>query len=223
MDSGERPREKMMERGAAALSNAELIAILLRTGTKNKNVIETAMGILQAADWKLGNIALSSIESLTSIEGVGPSKAITIAAAFELARRLSSEPVIEKKTPITSPLHAVRIMGKTISHIDHEECWVLFLNRANYLISKEKVSSGGLSSTILDIKTITRKALEKRASSIILMHNHPSGNPTPGREDIKQTELLNKALKTCDISLIDHIVIGEDSFYSFADERTLHL
>ena len=112
-------------------------------------------------------------------------------------------------------------MQPIIRHLDHEECWVLFLNRANRLISKEMVSSGGLDSTIIDNKVIIRKAMEKKASAIILVHNHPSGNALPSRADINQTQMLNKALKTCDLSLLDHVIVTRDSYYSFADEELI--
>lgn len=110
-----------------------------------------------------------------------------------------------------------------LRNLDHEECWVLFLNRANYMISKERISSGGLDSTTLDSRTITRKALEKMASGLIIVHNHPSGSPIPGNADIQATRQLDMALKTCGISLIDHVVIAEDSYYSFADEETVSI
>ena len=148
-----------------------------------------------------------------------PSKAVTLAAAFELGRRCASESIIDTRTAITSPKTVFRMMLPQLRGLDHEECWVLFLNRANHLIGKEKMTSGGLESTLIDTKMIIRKALEKKASSVILSHNHPSGNPMPGTADITQTRQLKKGLDTCDISLIDHVVIAEGSFYSFADEE----
>ena len=218
LSSDERPREKMLERGASALSNSELIAILLRTGTETTNVLEVARELLKACDGKLNNIMCMSCESLCRIKGIGPSKAVTIAAAFELGRRAALEPIIDCKTSLSSPRSVYRIMLPAMRGLDLEECWCIFLNRANYLIGKECLSTGGSDSTVFDIKSIIRKALERRACGIIIVHNHPSGNPMPGESDIRETRRLKKGLDTCGIALIDHIIIAEDSFYSFADE-----
>ncbi|MBQ2874052.1 MAG: hypothetical protein IJE85_02025, partial [Bacteroidales bacterium] len=143
----ERPREKMMDKGASALSNTELLAILLRTGTEKMNVIDLAREVLKSAGGKLNGIAGMSAEVLCRIEGIGPSKAVTLAAAFELGRRCASETITDIRTAITSPKTVFRIMLPLLRGLDHEECWILFLNRSNFLISKEKLSSGGLDST----------------------------------------------------------------------------
>lgn len=216
--SDERPREKMLEKGAPALSNAELLAILIRTGTGSMNVLDVARELLKMAGGKLNNITSMSCDCLCRIKGIGPDKAATVAAAFELGRRVAMEPIIENKTSISNPKTVFRIMLPVMKGIDHEECWCLFLNRANYIIAKECMSKGGLDSTIFDIKCIIRKAMERKACGIIIVHNHPSGNPVPGENDIRETRNLKKALDTCGIALIDHIIIAEDSFYSFADE-----
>lgn len=217
----ERPREKMMAKGADSLSNAELIAILLRTGTGRMNVIDVAREALKSAGNKLGGIASMPMEKLCEINGIGPSKAVTLAAAFEIGRRYAGESIIDSRTAISSPKTVFRMMLPLLRGLDHEECWILFLNRANFLISKEKVSSGGLDSTTLDCRTIVRKALERKSCGVILVHNHPSGSAMPGKADIDSTKQLDRALKTCEISLIDHIVIAEDSYYSFADEEMI--
>ncbi len=215
----ERPREKMMDKGASALSNTELLAILLRTGTEKMNVIDLAREVLKSADGKLNGIAGMSAEVLCRIEGIGPSKAVTLAAAFELGRRCASETITDIRTAITSPKTVFRIMLPLLRGLDHEECWILFLNRSNFLISKEKLSSGGLDSTTLDCRHILKKALEKQASGIIVVHNHPSGSALPGTADIQSTKMLDRALKACDLSLLDHVVIAESNYYSFADEE----
>lgn len=215
----ERPREKMMEKGAYALSNAELLAILLRTGTGKMNVIDVARELLKCAGGRLNGIAGMPMEKLCEISGIGPSKAVTLAAAFELGRRCAQEPIVESRTTISSPKDVFRTMLPILRGLDHEECWILYLNRANFVTAKEKVSSGGIDSTTLDCRTIVRKALEKKASGIIMTHNHPSGSAQPGTADINATRQLDMALKTCGISLIDHVVIAEDSYYSFADEE----
>lgn len=214
----ERPREKLIYKGAEALSNAELLAILLRTGSGGKNAVDTGRDLLIMAEEKLNNVASMPIEKLCSVKGIGSDKAVTITAAFELGRRCAGENIIDSHTPISSPKTVYRLMLPTLRHLCHEECWALFLNRANYLISKDRITSGGIDSTIIDNKTIIRKAIEKKASGIIIVHNHPSGSALPGQADINATRLLERALKTCDISLLDHVIIAEDSYYSFADE-----
>lgn len=215
----ELPREKMLSKGADALSNAELLAILLRTGRNGKNVIDVARELLQSRDESIGAISRMSTESLCRISGIGTSKAIAISAAFEIGKRAAIENASATTEQISSPHRAFQIMYPTMMNLDHEECWVLFLNKVNSLISKEKMTTGGVDSTVIDNRIIIRKALEKKASAIILIHNHPSGSALPSRSDIAQTSSLHKALKTCDLSLIDHIIIGKDEYYSFADEQ----
>lgn len=219
----ERPREKMQEKGAGSLSNAELLAIMLRTGTGKMNVIDVARELLKAADGKLNGIASMPIGRLCEISGIGPNKAVTVAAAFELGRRCSGEAIIDTKTPISSPRTVYSLMIPHMKGLDHEECWILFLNKANYLIAKECISSGGMDSTPLDSRIIIRRAIERKACGIIVVHNHPSGNAMPGQADIQATRQLDRALKTCDISLLDHVVIAEKSYYSFADEEAVML
>ncbi len=215
----ERPREKMIGKGAAALSNAELLAILLRTGTEKMNVIDVAREVLKSGDGKLNEIATMSVDMLCRADGIGPSKAVTVAAAFELGRRCAAETAIDTRTAISSPKTVFRMMLPLLRGLDHEECWILFLNRANFLISKERLSSGGLDSTTLDCRQILKKALEKKACGLIVVHNHPSGSALPGTADIQSTRQLERALKACEISLLDHVVIAQDSYYSFADEE----
>ena len=214
----EMPREKMLDKGADALSNVELLAILLRTGRGGQNVIDMARELFKSSDCALSTLAEMSIEQLCTINGIGPSKAVAIAAAFELGRRAALKSALDSAGALTSPHKVFNIMHPIIRNLDHEECWVLFLNKANRLIAKERISSGGMDSTVIDNRMIIRKAMDKKATSVILVHNHPSGNAWPSAADIQQTEALNKALKTCDISLIDHVIIARDSFYSFSDE-----
>ncbi len=215
----ERPREKMMAKGVDVLSNTELLAILLRTGTGRMNVIDVARELLKNADGKLNGVASMSVEKLCEIDGIGPSKAVTLAAGFELGRRCAGESIINTRTSISSAKTVFRIMLPVLKGLDHEECWVLFLNRANYLIGKEKISSGGLDSTALDCRIIVRKAIEKKATGIIAVHNHPSGSAIPGNADIQATRQLEQALRICEISLLDHVIIAENSYYSFSDEE----
>ncbi len=215
----ERPREKMLAKGAEVLSGTELLAILLRTGTGKRNVIDVARELLMSAEGKLNGIAGMSLEKLCEIKGIGKTKAVTLAAAFELGRRASGEQIIDTRISINSSKTVFRMMLPILRGLDHEECWVLYLNRANYLISKERVSSGGLDSTTLDSRTIVRKALEKKASGIIVVHNHPSGSALPGNADIQATRQLDSVLRTCELALLDHVIIAESSYYSFSDEE----
>ena len=215
----DRPREKMVEKGSAALSNADLLAIMIRTGTGRMNAVDVARALLAEAEGRLNSIADMSMERLCSVSGIGPSKAVTIAAAFELGRRCAMELSVPEKVAVTSPKIVFRMMLPLLRGLDHEECWAIYLNRANFVLGKERMSVGGLESTVMDVKAILRRALERKASGVILVHNHPSGNAMPGYADIKQTGALKKALQTCEIQLIDHVVIAEDSWYSFADER----
>ncbi len=212
----------MLEKGAAALSDAELIAILLRTGTGKKNVVDVSRELLRSGDGRLNGVASMPLEKLCSISGIGPSKAVTVAAAFELGRRSAAEPFVHDRKPVSSPHTVFRLMTPVLRGLDHEECWALFLNRANYLLGKEMMSSGGLESTVIDVKSVLRRAIDRKASGVILVHNHPSGSALPGQADMTQTDILRKALRSCDIQLIDHVVVAEDSWYSFADETLVN-
>lgn len=212
----------MLQKGASSLSNTELIAILLRTGTGGRNVVDLARELLKSADGKLNGIMTMPIESICRIGGIGPSKAVTVAAAFELGRRCAIEPVVDRKVSVTGPEDVYRIMHPILRGLEHEECWGIYLNRANYVIGKECFSSGGLDSTVMDVKVIARKTLEKRAVSLILVHNHPSSSALPGAADINATRSLKQALETCGLALTDHVILAEDSYYSFADEQTVN-
>ena len=215
----DRPREKMMRSGAVSLSNAELLAILLRTGTGKMNVLEVAREILREADGRLSEVAGMSVERLCHMDGIGPGKAVSVAAAFELGKRVAAEDGVEKMPQMDSPRRVYMNMLPQLRDIRHEECWVLFLNHANRLIGKEMVSKGGMDSTAVDKRVILRRVLERKASGIILVHNHPSGSPYPSVEDIRQTKELGKALASCDLHLVDHVIIAGRTYYSFSDER----
>lgn len=215
----ERPREKMRLRGAKALSNADLLAILLGSGTGGLSVIDVAQELMVSAGGRLSLLGAMPLEQLVSHKGVGEARAVTIAAALELGRRSFEELAVVDKRAITSPEMVYRMMLPLLKNLDHEECWVLYLNRVNYLIGKEMITSGSLESTLIDTGRILRRAIEKQCSHVILVHNHPSGSPRPGQADIYQTEVLRKALAAVEIHLADHVVVAEDSFYSFCEER----
>lgn len=219
-EASDRPREKFLLLGAESLSNAEIIAILLRSGTKEMNAIELGRKILSSAGNKLSSLRRFNIDDYKKIKGIGEGKALSIMAAFELIKRAEIE-TQNVKHKIYSSKSAASIISPILKDKEHEECWVLYLNRANILISKEKLSSGGVSSTVMDIKMIIKSAINKLASSIILVHNHPSGNNTPGEQDKMQTSRLKLAAQTCDIELLDHIIIAGENYFSFLDEGLL--
>lgn len=213
----ERPRERLIAKGSSALGNAELLAILLRTGSGNKNVLEMSHELLAAAG-SLTELSAMSIDKMQAIGGIGKNKAATVTAAFELGRRFAVEGSRSPCRAITNASQIFSIMFPVLKGIDHEECWILYLNRANHILYKEKVSTGGLSSTTIDTNSILRKAIEKKADGIILVHNHPSGNPQPGKADVVETERLKKAAETFSISMLDHVIISDSGYYSFADQ-----
>jgi DNA repair protein RadC len=214
----DRPREKMELKGAESLTNTELIAIIIRSGNKEKTAIDLARELTIHSGGTLKGLSLLSLEQFMEITGIGSTKAISILAALELGKRLCSE-IPEIQPQINSSQSAVKLISPFLKDLQHEECWVMYLNRANKLISKERVSLGGLSATIMDIKIIVKKAVEKLASSIIMIHNHPSGNACPGEQDKKQTRALKEAASYFDISLLDHIIIAGNKYYSFSDEN----
>ena len=215
----ERPREKMFSKGAEALSNAELLAILIGSGTKKDNVLVVANKLLAAGGGRLSGIASMDSHEIMSMDGIGSGRYAAITAAFELGRRCCLEDPGLEKVPICDPAMVYKLMIPRMKGLDHEEFWVIFLTRANYVIQKEMISMGGLSATVVDPRTVVRKALEKRASGIVMVHNHPSGNPMPGKDDLEQTGAMRKAAGTFNISLLDHIIICDDRYFSFSNEK----
>lgn len=214
----ERPREKLMHKGSSSLTNAELLAILLQSGTREMSAVDLAREMIASAEGRLSRLAGLGTSQLTRMDGIGPAKAAIVQAAFELARRLEAE-IPEDEFTLRNPETVARMMTPLLALLPHEECWVIYLNGAGRLIGKEKVSQGGMSATVLDIKIIVKKAVERLASGIILVHNHPSGNPSPGAQDRIQTEALRKAAAVFDIALIDHVIIGKKKYFSFSDEN----
>lgn len=223
MCESERPREKMLSSGASSLSNGELLAIILRTGTTKEGVLDLAQRVLSAAEGRLGKVSLMSVEKLCKIKGIGRGKAVTILAALELGKRCFAELPMYKKMPLISPRMVYDNLIADMKGLMQEECKVLFLNNSHYLLSCQTVSLGGQNSTIIDNRVILRRALDIGASGIILSHNHPSGNPRPSKQDIENTRRLKDALKAFDISLMDHVIVCDDCFYSFADEEITYV
>ncbi len=214
----DRPREKMLRSGAPSLSNSELLAILLRTGTKEHNVLEISSSLLAEAGGSLRGLAGFTPDRLRGICGIGTGKAATLAAALELGKRYVLEVKDSGHTTINSAGKVFDLMIPEALGLKEEHAWVLYLNKSNRLIDKEKISVGGLDSTTVDCKVIVRHALDKHAAAVILIHNHPSGNPRPGPADMVLTGTLRNALSTFSISLTDHVIITDSRFYSFADE-----
>lgn len=210
----------MMQLGAAGLSNGELIAILLRTGCGAKNALDLGREVLSSCGGTLDGLFAASTEKLCSIAGIGPLKASSIVAALELGKRFLEETSNIKREPILSARIVYDIMIPRLKGLLKEECWILLLNTRNYVCGKIRIGEGGLDSTVIDHRRILKEALEKGASSVILVHNHPSGNPTPGESDIRSTDLLKKALNAVGLTLADHVVISDEMFFSFADNRT---
>ena len=213
----ERPREKLADRGAESLSNIELVTILIGSGGIGRSAMEISRDILDLANNNLRELSKISYDKLLSISGIGPVKAITLIAAFEIFKRVLTENSVEL-SQIKSSKYAATIMSPLLKDLNREECWIMYMNKANRLISKERISVGGVSATVVDVKIIIKNALEKLASSIILIHNHPSGNANPGESDRVQTKNLKEAARLFDITLIDHIIIAGDNYYSFADD-----
>lgn len=213
----ERPREKLLAKGAESLSDAELLAVILGSGTKNESAVDLGRNILQINENNLRSLAGTSVKKLMEVKGVGVSKALAISAVMEISRRISVTSAA-LLPGIQSSQNAAKVISPLLRDLPHEECWVLYLNRANKLISKDRLSIGGVTATVVDVKIIIKAALEKLASSIILVHNHPSGNPHPGENDKVQTKILKDAASLFDITLLDHLIIAGDGYFSFADD-----
>lgn len=213
----DRPREKLLLKGKAALSDAELIAILIGSGSASETAVDLSKRILQSLNNQLSELGKLSVKDLTKFKGIGEAKAISIIAALELGRRRKdSEP--DKRVRITDSRSAFDVIYPHLGDLNHEEFWVLFLNRANEVIGKENVSKGGVSGTIVDPKVVFKHAVQFPASAIILAHNHPSGQLKPSQADHQLTKKLKDAGQALDIPVLDHLIIGERNYFSFVDE-----
>ena len=217
----ERPREKVMANGVQYLSDTELLAILLGSGMKNMTAVELARLVLKRAGNNLHELGRQTLGDLLKFKGVGPAKAISVLAALELGRRRAGMHHTEK-IPVKSSETVYNLFHPLLGDLDHEEFWLLMLNRANRILGRFKVSQGGLSGTVIDTRIILKKALDNLASSIIVCHNHPSGNNKPSDADVKITEKLKKAAEMLEIKLLDHVIIADKSYFSFADEGLLN-
>ncbi len=216
----DRPREKMVYRGLSSLSDAELIAILIGSGNQDETAVELSRRIMERVKNNLNELGRLNIEDLKKFKGIGEAKAITIIAAMELGRRRNHSDVLEMDK-ITGSKDVARFFRPIIGDLPHEEFWALFLNRQNRIIDKQRLSQGGLTGTVIDVRLVLKLALEKHATSLIFAHNHPSGNLDPSDADKKITRQLKESAKIMDIPLIDHLIITQGGFYSFADEGIL--
>lgn len=212
----DRPREKMMQHGVRALSNAELLAILIGSGSVEETAIELSQRILNDVENNLSNLGKYDLKQLMIYKGIGEAKAVTIMAAMELGRRRREEDVPERPTLNTSQ-KVYEYMQQRLIDLPHEEFWAILLNRAGRVIDTIMVSKGGTASTTVDVKVIMRAALQNLASGIILCHNHPSGNKRPSREDDTITKRVVEAAKVMDMLVLDHVIVCDGGYYSFAD------
>ncbi|RVU00210.1 JAB domain-containing protein [Mucilaginibacter limnophilus] len=216
----DRPREKLSGQGRRSLTDAELIAILIGSGSRDESAVELSKRILHRYDNDLNKLGKATIADLCKFKGVGEAKAISIIAALEIGRR-RADTDIKVLDEITASRDAYNIMRRHLADLNHEEFWIILINRANKVITKELVSKGGLSGTVADPKIIFHMALQHQASAIILIHNHPSGNLKPSQLDIELTKKIANAGRMLDINVLDHLIITDSGFYSFADEGVM--
>lgn len=216
----DRPREKLLFKGKSTLSDAELMAILIGSGNREESAVALAKRILAASYNNLNNLGRLSANDLMKFKGIGEAKAIIIIAALELGNRKRLEQAL-KQEKINSSTAVFEIMQPVIGDLSHEEFWVLYLNNANKIRFKDKLSSGGITATVVDVRLILKKALELNAVGLIICHNHPSGNLNPSVSDKQLTQKVKQAGETLDIKLLDHLIITEKEYFSFADHNIL--
>jgi len=216
----DQPREKLRANGARFLSDAELIAIIIGSGTQDVSAVDLAKIMLSSVQNNLNEVGKLSLAQLTSFKGIGEAKAIKIMATMELGRRHKEGATIHQPK-ITSSASVFELMQPLLGLLEHEEFWVLYLNNSNKIISKIQLSKGGITATVVDTRLLLKKALEVGAVALILVHNHPSGGLEPSRSDRNLTEKLKIAAKTLDIKVLDHLIVTEKTYFSFADENLL--
>jgi DNA repair protein RadC len=216
----DRPREKLLAKGKTALSDAELIAILIGSGNREESAVALSKRILKGVAGNLNELAKLSVKKLTIFKGIGDAKAISIITALELGKRRQLEAASEKPK-ITSSKDVANLMQPVLGDLEHEEFWVLFLNNSNKVVAKNQMSKGGLTATIVDIRLVFKSALELASVGIIVCHNHPSGKLQPSTADKQLTQKIKEAGIILDIKLLDHLIITEKAYFSFADENLL--
>lgn len=216
----DRPREKFLAGGAAMLSNAELIAIILRTGSNTENAVDLAKRLLKSCNNQLNILAGLSTKQLTDTKGIGEAKAITLQAAFELGNRIRSEKV-KQQTFIHNAEDVLQLMQDKIAYLKHEEFWAIYLDNSNKILSTQQICKGGIDQTIVDVRLILQNALLQSSTTIIVCHNHPSGSMRPSTKDISLTQQIQKAADLLNIRLLDHIIVHKNTLYSFHDQGKL--
>ena len=217
----DRPREKLLNKGPRSLTDAELIAILIGSGNTEETAVELSRRILTSVENSLNDLGRKSIEYLTKFQGIGEAKAVTIVAALELGKRRKDADVFNKKQ-ITGSKDAADYFIPMLGDLNHEEFWILLLNRGNRIIDSFMVSQGGISGTVIDVRLILKNALDKMASAIILCHNHPSGTMQASDADLNITNKIKSAAEIMDITVLDHIIVGQNNYLSLADEGMLN-
>ena len=220
LSEDDRPREKFLLKGKSALSDSELLAIILGSGNTQESAVELSRRILKSVDNNWQNLSLLSIKDLMKFKGIGEAKAISVAAALEIGRRKASQEIPEKVS-IKSSADAYIVFLEHLSDLRTEEFWVIFLNQKNQVIYKSQISRGGITGTIVDVRVLFKIALEHFATSIIVAHNHPTGNLKPSEADLKITKNIKSAGEILNIKLADHLIIGENTFFSFQDQGLL--
>jgi DNA repair protein RadC len=216
----DRPREKLISRGISSLTDSELIAILISSGNSNESAVELARRIMDSIHNNLHELGKLNCDELKQFRGIGNAKALTLIAALELGRRRNQSEALYKEQ-IKGSKDAANYIRPEIGDLPHEEFWVLFLNRQNKVTGKQKLSQGGMTGTVIDVRLVLKSALEKHATSLIFCHNHPSGNLDPSDADRKITRQLKEAAALMEIPVIDHLIITQSGYFSFADEGML--
>ena len=216
----DRPREKMMEKGAAALSDAELLAILIGSGNTEESAVELMRRILVSCHNDLNELARWEVRDYSRFKGFGPAKSITVMAALELGKRRRLQEIKERAV-IRCSKDIYEVFHPLMCDLALEEFWVLLINQGNKVISSVRISTGGIAGTFVDVRSILREALLQRATQIAVVHNHPSGNLRPSEPDKQITSKIKEACKVLDLHLLDHIILTEESYYSFTDEGLL--
>ena len=216
----DRPREKFLLKGKSALSDSELLAIILGSGNNEDSAVELARKILASVDYNWQKLSKLSIKDLMKFKGIGEAKAISVAAALEIGRRKAAQEIPEKEK-VTSVNDLYKIFSQYLSDLQTEEFWAIFLDQKNHVIYKTQISKGGISGPLVDVRVIFRIAIEHLATSVVVAHNHPTGNLTPSQPDISITRRIKEAGDLLDIKLLDHLIIGENSFFSFSEQGLL--
>lgn len=213
----DRPREKLATKGRSSLSDAELLAIIMGSGSRNESAVELAKRILKSANNNWNELAKYSITDLCLFKGIGEAKAISIITALEIGRRRNTQDVLERKK-ISSSSDAAIILQQQIGDLPNEEFWIMYLNQGNRVIKTEQISRGGITQTSVDVRLIFKRSLELMATGIILSHNHPSGNLVPSAADKSITQKIKEGALLLDIQVLDHVIVSQKNYYSFADE-----